>query len=283
MIVTKTILQIKSDIKRLRDNSASELKIALVPTMGALHDGHLSLIQKAQTLADIVIVSIFVNKTQFNEQSDYANYPRQHAEDLLQLEKVGIDVVFTPDDKEIFGPNFAFKIMPTKLADCLCGSSRSGHFDGVALIVSKLFNIIKPDLAIFGEKDFQQLAIIKKLSEDLNLDVEIASGETLRMENGLALSSRNKGLSDQSLAKAAQLFRTLSEIKKEAQQNLEISDLLTKKSQKLLDSGFEKIDYLEIRQEESLELVNKINFDTASRIFVAAYLDGVRLIDNLKI
>ena len=152
MIIADNISKIKSEIQKISDK-----KIAFVPTMGALHDGHLALVKKAQEIADIVVVSIFVNKAQFNDQNDYKNYPRQNLEDLKKLENAGVDLVFLPNEEEMFAEDFAFKIIPTKLVDCLCGSSRPGHFDGVALVVTKLFNIVKPDIAIFGQKDFQQL------------------------------------------------------------------------------------------------------------------------------
>jgi pantoate--beta-alanine ligase len=269
---------------RLALEKNSNQKIALVPTMGALHQGHLSLIEKAKEIADIVVVSIFVNKTQFNDLSDYQNYPRQNKEDLKKLKNCAVDYVFLPESKEMFGSDFAFKIMPIKLVDCLCAKSRLGHFDGVALVVTKLLNIVKPDIAIFGEKDFQQLSIIKKLKEDLNLDVKILGHKTMREKSGLAMSSRNQRLSEASKIKAAALFRILSEIKfevKKTPQNIE--KILQLKMQELLKIGFSKIDYLEIREEKNLKLITDLKGPKAARIFVAGYLDEVRLIDNLKL
>jgi pantoate--beta-alanine ligase len=269
---------------RLALEKNSNQKIALVPTMGALHQGHLSLIEKAKEIADIVVVSIFVNKTQFNDLSDYQNYPRQNKEDLKKLKNCAVDYVFLPESKEMFGSDFAFKIMPIKLVDCLCAKSRLGHFDGVALVVTKLLNIAKPDIAIFGEKDFQQLSIIKKLNEDLNLDVKILGHKTMREKSGLAMSSRNQRLSEVSKIKAAALFRILSEIKfevKKTPQNIE--KILQLKMQELLKIGFSKIDYLEIREEKNLKLITDLKGPKAARIFVAGYLDEVRLIDNLKL
>ena len=269
---------------RLALEKNSNQKIALVPTMGALHQGHLSLIENAKEIADIVVVSIFVNKTQFNDLSDYQNYPRQNKEDLKKLKNCAVDYVFLPESKEMFGSDFAFKIMPIKLVDCLCAKSRLGHFDGVALVVTKLLNIVKPDIAIFGEKDFQQLSIIKKLNEDLNLDVKILGHKTMREKSGLAMSSRNQRLSEASKIKAAALFRILSEIKfevKKTPQNIE--KILQLKMQELLKIGFSKIDYLEIREEKNLKLITDLKGPKAARIFVAGYLDEVRLIDNLKL
>ena len=273
------ITEIKSELKKFPNK-----KIAFVPTMGALHDGHLALVKKAQELADIVVVSIFVNKMQFNESSDYQNYPRQNDEDLKKLKNCTADYVFLPDDSEMFDSDFSFKIIPTKLTDCLCGTSRPNHFDGVALIVTKLFNIIKPHVAIFGEKDFQQLAILRKLVSDLNLDVEIFSHEIVREKSGLAMSSRNQRLSASDKTKAAELFKTLSEIENEVKINPQnVKKILQKNQQNLLEIGFEKIDYLEIREEKNLKLVTNPNQSEASRIFIAAYLSKVRLIDNLQL
>ena len=279
MIIADNISKIKSEIQKISDK-----KIAFVPTMGALHDGHLALVKKAQEIADIVVVSIFVNKAQFNDQNDYKNYPRQNLEDLKKLENAGVDLVFLPNEEEMFAEDFAFKIIPTKLVDCLCGSSRPGHFDGVALVVTKLFNIVKPDIAIFGQKDFQQLSIIKKLVSDLNLDVEIFAHETFREKSGLAMSSRNQRLSKDNKIKAAQIFKILSEIKNEVRKTPKnIDKILSEKSQELLKNSFEKIDYLEIREENNLKLINEFNDENPARIFIAVYLSGIRLIDNLPV
>lgn len=279
MIISETISEI-----RLRLAQFSGRKIAFVPTMGALHDGHLALVKKACELAEIVVVSIFVNKAQFNDLSDYEKYPRQFEQDLERLKNSGATHVFLPQDSEIFPADFSFKLIPTKLTDCLCGSSRPGHFDGVALIVSKLFNIVKPNVAIFGEKDFQQVAIIKKLVEDFNFDIEIISHEIIREKSGLAMSSRNQRLSESSKTKAAEIFKILSEVKLEVKNSPQkITEILTKAREKLLQNGFEKIDYLEIRQEKNLELIKNFNFTQPSRIFIAVYLDQVRLIDNMSL
>lgn len=279
MIIAKTISQIRAEIKLVSDK-----KIALVPTMGALHNGHLALVDKAAKMAEVVVVSIFVNKAQFNDLNDYQKYPKQIEHDLELLKNSGATHVFVPEHDEIFGQNFSFKLIPTNLTNCLCGSARMGHFDGVALIVAKLFNIVKPDIAVFGQKDFQQVVIIKKLIEDLNFDVEIHVQETIRNDNGLAMSSRNQRLSKSSKAKAANIFKFLNEIKNEVEKNPKnLAEILQKKRQKFLEIGFEKIDYLEIRQEKNLELVENFNTKIPSRIFVAAYLEKIRLIDNLRI
>lgn len=282
MLIAETIDEIRSSLK------GTSKKIAFVPTMGALHEGHLSLINQAAKLAEIVVVSIFVNKTQFNDPNDYKKYPRQIEQDLEKLKNSAATHIFIPEEEEIFPKNPSFKILPIDFTNCLCGSSRPGHFDGVALIVSKLFNIVKPNIAFFGEKDFQQLLLIKKMVCDLNFDVEIYAGEIVREESGLAMSSRNKNLSAEEKIKAAILFKTLVEIRDEVR-NLENNDdkniekILQKKRQELLEKGFEKIDYLEIRSEENLHLVTEFNKEISARIFVAAYISNVRLIDNLSL
>ncbi len=278
MFIVKTIPEIRAELKK------AERKIAFIPTMGALHEGHLALVKKGRQIAENVVVSIFVNKAQFNDSSDYEKYPRQVAKDLELLKKSGATQVFLPESSEIFKDDFAFKLLPIKLVDCLCGSSRPGHFDGVALIVAKLFNIIKPDIAIFGEKDFQQVAIIKKLVEDFNFDLEILGHEIIREESGLAMSSRNQRLPESSKIKAAEIFLTLNEIKNEVKKSPnEIEKILQKKREELLNKGFKKIDYLEIREEKNLTLVTNLDNQKPSRIFIAVYLDDVRLIDNMRL
>jgi pantoate--beta-alanine ligase len=281
MLIAKTVAEIRS---KLQQERVLQKRIAFVPTMGALHEGHLALVKKAAELAEVVVVSIFVNKVQFNDEKDYEKYPRQVEQDLQKLKNSGATHIFLPSDLEMFADNFAFKIVPTALVDCLCGSSRPGHFDGVALIVLKLFNIIRPDIAIFGQKDFQQLQVIKKLVDDLNFDMEIFAHEIIREKNGLAMSSRNQRLSEDNKIKAASIFKILNEIKNEVvdgQKN--IAEILQKKCEELLEIGFEKIDYLEIRDEKNLKLVKNFDSQVKSRIFIAVYLAGVRLIDNLPL
>ena len=273
MLVIKSIPSIKEVIKKEKNNSK---KIAFVPTMGALHDGHLSLITQAKKYADIVIVSIFINKLQFNDIKDFENYPRQIDLDLEKLKKTKADYIFIPPQEEIFKNDLSFKIVPTKIHKCLCGNFREGHFEGVAIIITKFFNLIKPDFALFGEKDFQQLLIVKKLVEDLNFDITIIGCETVRESSGLAISSRNNRLSDNSKTKASNIFRILCEIKNNP-------FLIEAKKEELLKIGFEKIDYLEIRDENNLELITNFNSNFYGRIFIAVFLDGIRLIDNLPI
>lgn len=280
MFIATTKKEIQGFLKNYKG-----IPIAFVPTMGALHEGHLSLIEKAKQITPIVISSIFVNKTQFNDKSDYLKYPRDIESDLKKLNSTGVNCVFAPEEKEIFPriPYFEFQIK--ELDKCLCGANREGHFNGVALIITKLFNIIKPDYAIFGEKDFQQLIIIKKLVEDFDFETKIISKETVRDKNGLALSSRNKRLSEDQLKIASNIFASLNDIKENPE-----SILLWEN--RLINLGFESVEYIEIRKELDLSLIadkHKIHLDlnqenlSNTRIFVAAYLGGVRLIDNISL
>ena len=260
----------------VNENKKNNKKIAFVPTMGALHHGHITLIKNAKKNADIVIVSIFINKAQFNDLNDYQRYPQNLECDIKMLEDANVDALLCPSNEEIYDENFSFKIIPTSMVDCLCAKDRVGHFDGVALIITKFFNIVKPHFAFFGEKDFQQLAIIKKLVKDLNFDIEIFGVETVRESSGLAMSSRNQRLSESSKIKASMIYKTLNEIKINPQ-------IIEGKKRELLANGFEKIDYLEIRNEDNLKLNMNLFSAQKRRIFIAVYLEGVRLIDNLSL
>jgi pantoate--beta-alanine ligase len=273
MKIIKNIVELREVINNYYSLSK---KIAFVPTMGSLHDGHLSLIKYAKESADISVVSIFVNKTQFNNSKDFQFYPRDLNNDIDKLAKLKPDIIFAPDDSEIYNDDFAIKISVNKFHDCLCGSSRIGHFDGVALIITKLFNLVKPHIAIFGEKDYQQTLIIKKLVKDLNFDINIIIQPTYRETSGLAMSSRNLRLTANGKKLASTIYKTLNEIKADP-------STLEQKKLELLNMGFEKIDYLEIRDEDDLKLINNINSAQNKRIFIAIYLEGIRLIDNLKI
>ena len=271
--VFNKIFEIKNFVN---DNKKLNKTIAFVPTMGSLHQGHITLIENAKKYADIVIVSIFVNKAQFNDLKDYELYPQNLENDVTMLNEVGADALFAPSNSEIYDENFSFKIVPTAMVDCLCAKDRVGHFDGVALIITKLFNIINPHYALFGEKDFQQLAIIKKLVKDLNFNIEILSVETVRESSGLAMSSRNQRLSAHNKIKASMIYKILKEIKINPK-------IIEEKKRELLTNGFEKIDYLEVRNEDNLKLNMDINSPQKRRIFIAVYLEGVRLIDNISL
>ncbi|MFT7088036.1 MAG: pantoate--beta-alanine ligase [Rickettsiales bacterium] len=253
--------------------------------MGALHQGHLSLIDLARKSSHIVVVSIFVNQKQFNNSDDFAKYPNHLDQDIELLKKSGVDVLFAPNSDEIYGNGFLTNITITKLSDNLCGKSRKNHFEGVALIVSKLFNIVKPQKAFFGEKDFQQLQIIKKLALDLNFDIQIVSGKTLREEDGLAMSSRNLRLNNTERTIAGKIYQHLSFAKEQiiANSNRNIDAILQEMTDNLLKLGAKKIDYLKICDEENLETISTFNLTIKSRLFIAIYVGKIRLIDNIPL
>jgi len=255
--------------------------IAFVPTMGNLHQGHLSLVKKAHELADKVIVSIFVNPLQFDDQADLTAYPRTMDADIEQLMSVNCDLIFTPLVDVMYpqGMKQHSRVVVPGMDDKLCGKNRPGHFDGVATVVSKFFNMVQADIAIFGEKDYQQLQLIKKLVRDLNLPIEVVGCDTHRENNGLAMSSRNQYLTVAEYEKATVLYQTLVELKKQLTQGkYDFAELQQNAMEKLTLAGF-KPEYVEIRRSEDLELATK--HDNKLRILAAAYLGKARLIDNI--
>ncbi len=257
------------------------LTISFVPTMGNLHDGHLSLISKARKQADKVIVSIFVNPLQFDDQADLSAYPRTLEVDVQKLSLTACDVLFVPSAETMYPAGMAnqSKVMVPMIGDRLCGQSRPGHFDGVATVVTKLFNMVMPDSAVFGEKDYQQLLLIKKLVQDLNMPIEIISAETHREQDGLAMSSRNQYLTETERKSAGEIYRTLQTIKQRLLQGEQNFDLLCQQAkQKLKGIGFNP-DYIEICRESDLVPAN--HEDKALRVFIAAQLGKARLIDNI--
>ncbi|OUR63973.1 pantoate--beta-alanine ligase [Methylophaga sp. 42_25_T18] len=274
----ETVNALRAQVKAWRDQNKI---IAFVPTMGNLHQGHLSLVQKAQELADKVIVSIFVNPLQFDDQADLSAYPRTMDADIKQLMSVATDLVFTPNIDVMYpqGMEAHSTVVVPGMDDKLCGKNRPGHFDGVATVVSKFFNMVQADIAIFGEKDYQQLLLIKKLVLDLNLPIEVIGSETFRDESGLAMSSRNQYLTDSERKKASVLYQTLMELKNQLEQGEQDFKRLQQQAvEKLKLAGFSP-DYVEIRRAGNLDLVN--TEDTDLRILVAAYLGKARLIDNI--
>lgn len=257
-------------------------KIGLVPTMGDLHEGHLSLVDAAQQHCDKVIATIFVNPTQFGPGEDFDRYTRQEQQDFDQLSQRKVDLLWTPVAAEIYPPDFQTKITLSQVTQGYCGAKRPGHFDGVAGIVSKFFNIITPDTAFFGEKDFQQLALIKQMCKDLNFDIEIGSVPTCREKDGLAMSSRNRYLSDTQRQIAPHLHATLTELAQEIAYNRSpVPHLLRDKQQKLLDAGFDQIDYLAYCDSHSLTPLS--HYQENSRLLAAAFLGKTRLIDNIAV
>ncbi len=256
-------------------------RIAFVPTMGCLHEGHLSLIRKAKRVADSVVVSIYVNPMQFGPNEDLDAYPRTFEADRELCEKEGVDVLFHPEN---LYPADGIKISlnVNELDRCLCGASRPGHFDGVATVVNMLFNIVQPDIAIFGEKDYQQLVIIKRMVHDLQMNVEIIAGETLREDDGLAMSSRNRYLDKQERKLAPRLYATLQAMKQAFERGERNSAELISLGKKQLSEAGIAPEYLEIRDAQSLHPVKQAG-EQPNRIFIAANIGNARLIDNIAL
>ncbi len=257
--------------------------IAFVPTMGNLHDGHLDLVRKAHTLSDRVVVSIFVNPLQFGKGEDLDTYPRTLAADKEKLLKVGAHVLFTPEVAEIYPEGMATQtqVLVPELSETLCGNSRPGHFNGVTTVVSKLFNIVQPNVAVFGEKDFQQLSIIQKMVRDLCMPITIVGTPTARDEDGLAKSSRNVFLSAEQRQVAPLIHQTLMECREAIACDFDnFLQLESHARMKLLQAGFQP-DYFAIRDARTLRTVTENTEEIA--ILVAARLGSTRLIDNVRL
>lgn len=280
LVVVNKIDELRKIIKQYRKEDKT---IALVPTMGCLHDGHKSLMEKAHSIADITVASVFVNPIQFCPGEDYDRYPRTLDADKEVAESAGVDIIFAPSVNEMYPQLEKFSdltmvVPPYELTDIMCGKSRVGHFDGVETVVTKLFNIVQPDFACFGMKDIQQLFLIKKMVRDLNIPVEIVACPLIREESGIALSSRNKYLSVEDKAIALSISKSLKTI--EDSFNAGIKDV-----KKLFDIGFANLDknveleYLEFVDFNTFKSVDAINSTTICAM--AARVGSVRLIDNI--
>ena len=254
--------------------------IGFVPTMGALHEGHLSLVEKAREHADRVVVSIFVNPTQFAPHEDLESYPRQERDDIEKLEKIGVDHVYLPDRREVYPDGHATEVEVKALGEPLCGVARPHFFGGVATVVCILLNQVTPDIAVFGEKDFQQLLVIKRMVRDLNLPVEILSGPTMRDENGLALSSRNAYLTPEERERAGAINSTLREMAARLSNGEAIESVLAFGRDSFDLAGLESIDYLEIRHADDLSPLTLGHIERPVRVFAAVNVGKARLIDN---
>ncbi len=282
-------MKIVTTVEELRrERSALPGTAALVPTMGALHDGHLSLMARGKKEADHLIVSIFVNPTQFGPGEDFEKYPRKAEEDAELCRQVGADIIFMPEVSEIYPEEPSVTMKVGKIASGLCGEKRPGHFDGVVQVVSILFNMVQPDIAVFGEKDYQQLLVIRKLVSNYHFPVKIIPGKTVRESDGLAKSSRNRYLSEEERSKAPAINRTLQEIRRlcieaeERNEELSVKDLEVKASKMIMDAIPEaRIDYLKILNEENLEAEPETG--KLSHIFAAVFIGTTRLIDNLHL
>ncbi len=280
-------MMVVKEVKHMQALSDSFRKtgkeIGFVPTMGYLHQGHLSLVRRARRENDVVVVSIFVNPTQFGEGEDFDRYPRDFERDKELLRKEKVDILFYPSVKEIYPPGYStFVEVEGALTSRLCGEKRPGHFKGVATIVSKLFNIVKPHRAYFGKKDFQQLQVIKRLVKDLNFDVQVIGCPIVRDKDGLALSSRNTYLSYKERESALSLYRGLKLAKELFERGQRSSEVIKKEVEKLILSYPEvkKIDYIEIVDSETLEPVSSVK--EGDTIALAVFVGNTRLIDNYQ-
>ena len=278
MNTVKTVRELRAAVAQAR---AEGKQIGFVPTMGNLHAGHAALVEKAAQRADFVVASIFVNPLQFGPNEDLDSYPRTLAADQEKLFEAGCNLLFTPDVEEMYPHGMAgqTRVSVAGVSEGLCGASRPGHFEGVATVVTKLFNLVQPDLAIFGQKDFQQLAVIRTLVRDLNMPIQIIGEPTVRAEDGLALSSRNGYLSAEQRAAAPVLYRSLTQVAEAIRQGQrDYPALIAAAQAQQLAAGF-RPDYLEVRESNSLRPASVE--DRQLVILVAAFIGSTRLIDNL--
>ncbi|EPJ78209.1 MAG: pantoate--beta-alanine ligase [Pseudomonas sp.] len=280
MNTVKTVRELRAAVARARSEGK---RIGLAPTMGNLHSGHAALITKAAQRADFVVATIFVNPLQFGPNEDLATYPRTLAADQEKLLQAGCHLLFTPTVEEMYPHGMADQTIVSvpSLSEGLCGASRPGHFDGVATVVSKLFNMVQPDLAVFGEKDFQQLAVIRALVRDLNMPIQIIGEPTVRAADGLALSSRNGYLSEEQRAVAPELYRVICQIGDAISKGEQDFNALLDQGKQQLEAAGLRIDYLEVREATSLRPATAENRDLV--ILAAVFLGKTRLIDNLHL
>ncbi|WP_250870288.1 pantoate--beta-alanine ligase [Hafnia paralvei] len=280
MLIIETIPLLRREIRRWRQEGK---RIALVPTMGNLHQGHLTLVEEAKARADVVVVSVFVNPMQFDRPDDLARYPRTLQEDCEKLTRLGVDLVFAPSEKEVYpkGLEQQTYVDVPSLSTMLEGASRPGHFRGVSTIVSKLFNLIQPDIACFGEKDFQQLALIRKMVSDLNFDIDIVGVPIVRGPDGLALSSRNGYLTADERRLAPRLYNIMSHLATQLENGeRNIDEQLEQATSRLREAGLQP-DELFVRDADTLL---DVNVDTKTAvILVSAWLGKARLIDNMRV
>jgi pantoate--beta-alanine ligase len=280
--MTTPILRQRADLRGVTAewHRAGE-RVAVVPTMGALHEGHLSLVKAARAAADRVIVTIFVNPRQFNNAQDLESYPRTEQEDARKLAPFSVDALYVPDLDQVYPDGFSTNISVSGVSEGLCGANRPGHFDGVATVVTKLFLQTDADLAFFGEKDFQQLQVVTRLARDLDIPVQVTGCPTVREADGLALSSRNVRLSARARGIAPALFAAMSAAAGRIAAGAPIASERERAKAEILKAGFAEVEYLELRAEDGLAPLPVLT--APARLLAAAWLDGVRLIDNIPV
>lgn len=278
MQIIREIAMLRRAVSALKQDGKS---VALVPTMGALHEGHLSLVRMGKRVADHVIVSIFVNPTQFGPNEDFAAYPRDEARDAAMLVEEGVSLLWAPDVSVMYPAGHSTHIEVAELGADYCGAARPGHFDGVATVVSKLFNQVRSDIAIFGEKDWQQLAIIRRMARDLDFALDILGAPIARDTDGLALSSRNAYLSKEQRAAAVAFPDALKAAAKAIAGGADVAQALAKAEADIVNGGFDSVDYVALADADSLERLS--NFSKPARLLAAARMGKTRLIDNLAV
>jgi len=280
MNTVKTVRELRAAVARARGEGK---RIGFVPTMGNLHSGHAALVTKAAQRADFVVASIFVNPLQFGANEDLASYPRTLVADQARLLEAGCNLLFAPTVEEMYpeGTAAQTRVSVAQLSEGLCGASRPGHFEGVATVVNKLFNMVQPDLAVFGEKDYQQLAVIRAMVRDLNMPIQIFGEPTVRAEDGLALSSRNGYLSPEQRAIAPAVYRTLTQVAEGLRRGRRDYQALLDEGRAQLEAAGLRTDYLEVRHALSLRPAQLDDRDLV--VLVAAFLGNTRLIDNLYV
>jgi pantoate--beta-alanine ligase len=276
--IVRSVADLRSTVATWRRNG---VRIAVVPTMGALHEGHLSLVRAALEKADRVIVTLFVNPKQFNSAADLAAYPRTEREDAAKLAPIGAHMLYVPDAAEMYPDGFATAVSVSGVSEGLCGAFRHGHFHGVATVVAKLFLQTGADLAFFGEKDFQQLHVVRRLAKDLDIPISIVGCPTVREGDGLALSSRNVRLSRTERQVAPKLASILFETAARLADGAQVSSALADARSGILATGYRDVEYLELRSEDDLAPVHDL--DRPARLLVAAWLGDIRLIDNILV
>jgi pantoate--beta-alanine ligase len=278
MDIVHTIDEVR---ERVSTAKRAEKRVGFVPTMGYLHEGHLSLVKVSRQYSDYQVMSIFVNRIQFNDKTDFESYPVDLERDFALAEEVGIDLMFVPDEGEIYRDHLTY-VDVEKITEHLCGGTRPGHFKGVFTVVSKLFNIVLPDISVFGQKDIQQAIAIEKMTRDLNFPVKIILGQTIREEDGLAMSSRNKHLNPEDRKNAVSIYRSLEKAEKLIQSGEDKRKIILKTMKETIEGGHpSRIDYISLVNYHNLQPIEELS--DKSVIAVAAFYGETRLIDNMII